>query len=86
MSRCRKPAPAASGPAVLPVGVARSSQSLERLTCRLGEVAKSLGVSRQRLVRERSAGRFPKPDLTIGKAPLWRPATIREWIEPGGCP
>ena len=56
----------------------------ERLTWRLSDVAKALGVSRRTIERERSAGRFPPPDLHIGKAPLWRPRTIREWVEGGG--
>jgi predicted DNA-binding transcriptional regulator AlpA len=57
----------------------------ERLVWRLAEVAKALGVSRRTLERERSAGRFPPPDLHLGKAPLWRPEIIRRWIEEGGC-
>ena len=55
-----------------------------RLVVRLDEVAESLGVSRRSIERERSAGRFPRPDLTIGRMPLWKPETIREWIERGG--
>lgn len=59
---------------------------IERMTLRLADVAKALGISRRTIERERSAGRFPKPDLHIGKAPLWRPETIRAWIERGGQP
>ena len=55
-----------------------------RLALRLDEVVESLGVSRRSVERERSAGRFPSPDLTIGRMPLWKPETIREWIERGG--
>ena len=55
-----------------------------RLALRLDEVARALGVSRRAIERERSAGRFPKPDLTIGRMPLWRPETIARWIEGGG--
>lgn len=55
-----------------------------RLTWRLSEIAKALGVSRRTIERERSAGRFPPPDLHIGKAPLWRPESIRRWVERGG--
>ncbi len=55
-----------------------------RLTLRLGEVATSLGVSRRALERERSAGRFPRADLTIGRMPLWRPETVLTWVEGGG--
>jgi predicted DNA-binding transcriptional regulator AlpA len=55
-----------------------------RLALRLAEVAESLGISRRTLERERSAGRFPPPDLHIGKAPLWKPETIRDWLDKGG--
>jgi predicted DNA-binding transcriptional regulator AlpA len=57
---------------------------IERMAYRLDEVAAALGMSRRTIERERSAGRFPPPDLKIGKAPLWRPETIRAWIEGGG--
>jgi predicted DNA-binding transcriptional regulator AlpA len=43
-----------------------------------------LGVPRRTLERLRAAGRFPKPDLHIGKRPMWRPETIRDWVERGG--
>ncbi|WP_145266411.1 helix-turn-helix transcriptional regulator [Tautonia plasticadhaerens] len=56
------------------------------MTWRLADIAEALGVSRRALERERSAGRLPKPDLTIGRMPLWRPETIRGWIERGGRP
>ncbi len=53
----------------------------ERLTWRLDDIARALGISRRALERERSAGRFPPPDLHIGKAPLWRPSTLSAWID-----
>jgi predicted DNA-binding transcriptional regulator AlpA len=63
----------------------RPPLAVERLALRLDEIARALGVSRRSLERERSAGRFPKPDLIIGRRmPLWRPDTIREWLERGG--
>lgn len=62
----------------------RISDPQERLALRLAEVAASLGISRRAIERERSAGRFPKPDLTIGRMPLWRPETIARWVEGGG--
>jgi predicted DNA-binding transcriptional regulator AlpA len=58
-----------------------STPKIERLAYRLAELAEALGVSRRTLERERSAGRFPPPDLMMGKAPLWSPATIQAWIE-----
>ena len=59
---------------------------VERLTLRLDELAQALGVHRRTLDRERSAGRLPKPDLHIGKCPLWRVGTIRDWLGRGGKP
>ena len=56
----------------------------ERLVYRLDDLVELLGVSRRTIERERSAGRFPKPDIQIGKAPLWKPETIRRWIDTGG--
>ena len=55
-----------------------------RITLRLDELAAALGVSRRAIERERAAGRFPRPDLTVGKMPLWTPRSIREWVERGG--
>lgn len=57
---------------------------VERLTWRLADVARSLGVSRRAIERERSAGRFPKPDVIVGRMPLCRPETIREWLGRAG--
>ena len=54
---------------------------VERLTYRIDELADSLGMSRRAIERERSAGRFPLPDLYIGKAPLWRPESVRDWLD-----
>ena len=56
----------------------------QRLAYRLAELADQLGISRRTIERERSAGRFPEPDLHIGKSPLWKPETIRAWIDGGG--
>jgi predicted DNA-binding transcriptional regulator AlpA len=55
----------------------------QRLTWRLADVVKALGVSRRTIERERSAGRFPRPDRIMGRAPLWMPETIRAWVEGG---
>jgi hypothetical protein len=58
--------------------------SIERLLWRLDQVAHALNVSRRVVERERSAGRFPRPDLVVGRMPLWKPETIRAWIDNGG--
>jgi hypothetical protein len=57
---------------------------VNRLVYRLDELADALGVSRRAIERERAAGRFPRPDLTIGKMPLWNVATVRAYLERGG--
>jgi hypothetical protein len=62
----------------------QASPPVDRMTLRLDELATALGVSRRVLERERSAGRFPAPDLSVGRMPLWKPQTIRAWIEGGG--
>jgi predicted DNA-binding transcriptional regulator AlpA len=89
----RRPPPAVTAPtqpeaATLTVGSTPGPRQLDaaigRLALRLDEVAYALGVSRRAIERERSAGRFPKPDLTIGRMPLWRPETIRAWVGGGG--
>jgi predicted DNA-binding transcriptional regulator AlpA len=56
----------------------------EKLVFGMSEVARVLSVCRRTIERERSAGRFPKPDLHIGKRPLWRRETIRSFVEMGG--
>jgi predicted DNA-binding transcriptional regulator AlpA len=57
---------------------------VDRLALRLDEVAEAIGVSRRTIERERSAGRFPKPDRVIGKLSIWSVETIRKWVEGGG--
>ena len=56
-----------------------------RLLLRLDDLAVATGLDRRTIERERSAGRFPKPDVQIGEAPLWKPETIRAWIDAGGA-
>jgi predicted DNA-binding transcriptional regulator AlpA len=73
---------------VAPTDVALSHRAMNllinRIALRLDEVARALGVSRRSIERERSAGRFPKPDLHVGRMPLWKPETLQRWIEDGG--
>jgi hypothetical protein len=57
---------------------------IERLTYRIEDLVDALGVSRRFFERARAAGRLPKPDLRIGKLPLWRVGTIRNWLDNGG--
>jgi hypothetical protein len=62
----------------------QAAHRVEPLAYRIDEVAAALSLSRRVLERERSAGRFPAPDLNVGRMPLWKPETIRTWIERGG--
>lgn len=40
---------------------------------------------RRTIERMRSAGKLPRPDLTVGsRMPRWKPETVRAWIEQGG--
>ena len=57
---------------------------LEKLVYSLAEVARVLSVCRRTIERERSAGRFPQPDLHIGKRPLWTKESLVRWIANGG--
>jgi hypothetical protein len=69
--------------ATCPPGTAlESPEGLRTLADVLAELAR-LGVSRRIIERERSAGRLPKPDLHIGRMPLWRVETVRAWLESG---
>ena len=73
----RPPIRTATNPTDLPPGVVHLSAPLaaavDRLTWRLDDIAKALGISRRALERERSAGRLPRPDMVIGRRiPLWR--------------
>ncbi len=61
-----------------------SKPRVEPLVYRADELADALGISRRAIERERSAGRLPRPDLTIGRMPLWRVQTIKAWLERGG--
>jgi hypothetical protein len=54
------------------------------MTLRIEQVADALGVSRRAIERERSAGRFPRPDVVIGKMPIWKVETIRSFLQKGG--
>ena len=44
------------------------------------ELAKRLGVSRQRAHQIVRKDTFPEPEATVGGRPLWRARTIEAWI------
>jgi hypothetical protein len=58
---------------------------IEPLAYRFEDLPQVLGLGRRTIERERSAGRFPPPDRTVGKALLWVPETLRRWLQ-GGRP
>ena len=58
--------------------------AIARLALRLDEIAESLGVSRRSLERARASGKFPKPDIRLGRTVLWTPETIAGWLRKGG--
>jgi len=60
--------------------LARQRDEPERLAFGVGDIAHALGVCRRTLERERSAGRFPAPDRTIGSRPVWSRETVRDWL------
>jgi hypothetical protein len=62
---------------------ANARPPVERLAYRFDETCDALGMSRRAIERERSAGRFPAPDLHIGKCPLWKPETLRAYLDSG---
>jgi len=44
-----------------------------------------LGCDERTIARMRSSGRFPKPDLVVGRRlPRWKASTLTEWIDRGG--
>ena len=61
----------------------KGTPQVDRFAYRLDEFAAAMGVSRRVLERERAAGRLPRPDLYIGRMPLYRPETIKDWLD--GC-
>lgn len=56
----------------------------QRFALQLDEVAERIGVSTRTLERQLVAGEFPKPDRRVGRTRLWKPETIRRWMDGGG--
>jgi hypothetical protein len=50
----------------------------------VADLVRILNVSRRVVDRMRSSGHLPPHNLTIRKAPRWKAATIRSWIDAGG--
>jgi predicted DNA-binding transcriptional regulator AlpA len=58
--------------------------AVDRLALRPKDLETAIGVDERTIQRWRSAGRFPKPDVAIGRTLLWRVETIRDWLARGG--
>ena len=58
--------------------------AVDRLALRPKDLETALGVDERTIQRWRSAGKFPKPDVRIGRALLWRVETIQDWLARGG--
>jgi hypothetical protein len=80
----RPEAPEPSGPPVVTANGGRVVPIHEKLVWSADDVSALTGLSRRLLERERSAGRMPSPEIRVGRRVLWRPETIRRWIEEGG--
>jgi len=61
----------------------KTASALEPLLS-MNDVARALNCSRRTLESMRAGGRFPRPDVSIGRSPRWKPDTIRAWIDAGG--
>jgi predicted DNA-binding transcriptional regulator AlpA len=70
--------PEAAPPADLKPGLTLAA-AIEPLLS-LDDLTVILNVSRRAVERLKSAGKLPRPDLTIGRMPRWRPESIRRWI------
>jgi predicted DNA-binding transcriptional regulator AlpA len=52
---------------------------------RIADLTRWLACDVRTLDRMRSSGRFPAPDLVVGRrSPRWRAETIREWLDSVG--
>jgi hypothetical protein len=67
-----------------------TSRNIEPLLARLDDLPSLTRLGKRTLERLRAAGKLPRPDLRIGRIPLWRIETIRERIDilsrDGGVP
>ena len=63
---------------------ARPAPAVEPLTYRLADLPRVLGVSARTIDNARARGEFPRPDVQMGRCPLWRRETIERWLAQGG--
>jgi hypothetical protein len=57
---------------------------IEPVAVRKRQAARMVGICPRLLERLRAAGKFPAPDATAGKCPLWTRSTLEAWISAGG--
>jgi hypothetical protein len=57
------------------------TQALTPLLVRLNDLPTLTRIGKRTIERLRASGKLPKPDLRVGKMPLWKVETIRDWIE-----
>lgn len=56
-----------------------------QLACTAKDAAELLGISRAQFWKLNSSGKVPLPVRLGAKAPRWRVAELRSWLE-AGCP
>jgi hypothetical protein len=56
------------------------AQIAHKLTWDLREISLLTGLSRRLLERELAAGRFPRPDLRVGRRCLWFQTSVRRYL------
>ncbi len=79
------PQPARQEPASAATGLPKRP-AVDRLALRPKDLETVIGVDERTIQRWRSSGKFPKPDIAIGRTLLWRVETIKAWLERGGRP
>ncbi|MCH8880044.1 MAG: AlpA family phage regulatory protein [Planctomycetes bacterium] len=67
------------------MGTSEAPRQLEQLALSAKDAARLLGISRAQIWKLNSAGKIPQPVRLGTKAPRWRIAELRDWLE-AGCP
>ena len=63
----------------------KKTATIERLTYRIDDIGPAIGVSRRTVEGLRSSGRLPRPDIKIGRMPIWLRDTIHAWLAQGNA-
>jgi hypothetical protein len=64
-------------------GSSESTSPLEPLVTN-DDIEQAFHVTRRWIELERAAGRFPEPDVMLGRLPRWYAQTIRDWLSAKG--